>query len=43
MLMFALNRKFYDRNFQSKPESNSNNFKLEIQFSVFNLMFYHNF
>ena len=23
-----LNHKFYDHNFQSKPESNSNNFKL---------------
>ena len=28
-----LNRKFYDHNFQSKPESNSNNFKPEILFS----------
>ena len=38
-----LNRKFYDHNFQSKPESNSNNFKPEILFSVFTLMFYHIF
>ena len=37
------NRKFYDHNFQSKPESNSNNFKPEILFSVFTLMFYHIF
>ena len=34
-----LNHKFYDRKFQSKPESNSNNVKLEILFSVFSLMF----
>ena len=27
-----LNRKFYDHNFQSKPESNSNNFKPESCF-----------
>ena len=26
----CLNCKFYDHNFQSKPESKSNNFKLEI-------------
>ena len=38
-----LNRKFYGRNFQSKPESNSNNFKPEILFLVFSLMFYHSF
>ena len=38
-----LNRKFYGHNFQSKPESNSNNFKPEILFSVFSLMFYHFF
>ena len=38
-----LNRKFYDNNFQSKPESNSNNFKPDILFSVFTLMFYHIF
>ena len=38
-----LNRNFYDHNFQSKPGSNSNNFKLEILFSVFSLMFYHIF
>ena len=38
-----LNRKFYDHNFQSKPESNSNNFKPQILFSVFTLMFYHIF
>ena len=30
-------------NFQSKPESNSNNFKPEILFLVFSLMFYHSF
>ena len=36
-----LNRKIYDHNFQSKPESNSNNFKPEILFPVFTLMFYH--
>ena len=38
-----LNRKFYDHNFQSKPQSNSNNFKPEILFAVFTLMFYHIF
>ena len=38
-----LNLKFYDYNFQPKPESNSNNFKPEILFSVFTLMFYHIF
>ena len=38
-----LNRKFYDHNFQSKAESNSNNFKPEILFSVFTLIFYHIF
>ena len=38
-----LNRKFYDHNLQPKPESNSNNFKLETLFSVFSLMFYHFF
>ena len=36
-----LNRKFYNHNFQSKCESNSNNFKLEILFLVLTLMFYH--
>ena len=30
-----LNHNFYDHKFQSKPESNSNNFKLEIPFSVY--------
>ena len=34
--------KFYDHNFQSKPESNSNNFKPRILFSVFSLVLYHN-
>ena len=38
-----VNRKFCDCNFQSKPESNSNNFKPEILFSVFTLIFYHIF
>ena len=38
-----LNRKFYDHNFQSKPESNSNNLKLEILFLVFTVMFYYIF
>ena len=38
-----LNHKFYGDYFQSKPESNSNNFKLETLFSVFSLMFYHIF
>ena len=38
-----LNHKFYGNNFQSKPESNSNNFKPEILFLVFSLMFYHSF
>ena len=38
-----LNRKFYGHNFQSKPESNSNNSKPEILFLVFSLMFYHSF
>ena len=38
-----LNQKFYNHNFQSKPESNSNNLRLEILFSVFSLMFYHIF
>ena len=33
-------RKFYDHNFQSKPESNSKSFKPEILFSV-SLMFYY--
>ena len=36
-----LNRKCYDHNCQSKPESNNNNFKPDILFSVFTLMFYH--
>ena len=39
----CLSCKFHDHNFQSKPESNSNNFKMEILFSVFSLMFYHIF
>ena len=38
-----LNTKFYDHDFQSKPESNSKNFKPEILFSVFSLMFYYIF
>ena len=38
-----LNHKFYDHNFQSKPDSNSNNFKPEILFSVFTLILYHIF
>ena len=38
-----LNRKFYGHNFQSKPESNSNNSKPEILFLAFSLMFYHSF
>ena len=38
-----LNFKFYDHNFQSKRESNSNNFKPEILFPVFSLIFYHIF
>ena len=38
-----LNRKFYNHNFQSKPESNSNDFKPEILFSVLSLMLYHIF
>ena len=38
-----LNSKFYDHDFQSKPESNSKNFKPEILFSVFSLMFYYIF
>ena len=38
-----LNSKFYDHDFQSKPESNSKNFKLEILFSVFSLFFYYIF
>ena len=38
-----LNRKFYDYDLQSKPESNSKNFKTEILFSVFSLMFYYIF
>ena len=40
-----LNRNIYDQNFKtwSKPESNSNDFKLEILFSVFSLMFCHIF
>ena len=38
-----LNCSFYDHNFQSKPESNSNNFKPEILFLVFTLMLYHIF
>ena len=38
-----LNRKFYDHSFHSKPESKSNNFKPNILFSVFSLMFYYFF
>ena len=38
-----LNSKFYDHDFQSKPESNSKSFKPEILFSVFSLMFYYIF
>ena len=38
-----LNRKFCDHDFLSKPESNSKNFKPEILFSVFSLMFYYFF
>ena len=38
-----LNRKFYNHNFQSKSDSKSINFKLEILFSVFSLMFCHIF
>ena len=38
-----LNRNSNDNNFQSKPQSNSNNFKLEILLSVFSLMFYYIF
>ena len=35
------NCKFYNHNFQSKSESNSNSFKVEILFWVFSLMSYH--
>ena len=38
-----LNSKFYDHDFQSKPESNSKNVKPQILFSVFSLMFYYFF
>ena len=38
-----LNSKFYDYDFQSKPESNSKNVKPQILFSVFSLMFYYFF
>ena len=38
-----LNSKFYDHDFQSKPESNSKSFKPEILCSVFSLMFYYIF
>ena len=38
-----LNCKFYDHDFQSKPESNSKNFNPEILFPVFGLMFYYIF
>ena len=38
-----LNCKFYDHNFQSKLESNSDNFKREILFPIFTLLFYHIF
>ena len=40
MLMLTLNCKFYDHNFHSKPESNSDNFNLDILISVFSLIFY---
>ena len=36
-------RKFYDHDFQLKPESNSKNFKPEILFSVFSFMVYYIF
>ena len=36
-------RKFYDHDFQLKPESNSKNFKPEILLSVFSLMVYYIF
>ena len=38
-----LNSKFHDHDFQSKPESNSKNFKPEILFSIFSLMFHYIF
>ena len=38
-----LNSKFYNHDFPSKPESNSKNFKPEILFSVFSLMFFYIF
>ena len=38
-----LNCKFYDHDFQSKPESNSKNFNPEILFLVFGLLFYYIF
>ena len=38
-----LNSKFFDHDFQSKPESNNKNFKSEILLSVFSLMFYYIF
>ena len=34
-----LNRKFYHHNFQSKPESNSNDLKREILFNVLSHFF----
>ena len=40
MLNNYLDRKFYNHNFQSKGESNNNNFKLEILFSALSSMFY---
>ena len=36
-----VNSKFYDHDFQSKPESNSKSFKPEILFSIFSLLFYY--
>ena len=38
-----LNSKFYYHDFQSKPESNSKNFKPEVLLSVFSLMFHYIF
>ena len=39
----CLNSKFYDHDFQAKPESNSKSFKMKILFSVFSLIFYYIF
>ena len=36
-----VNSKFYDHDFQSRPESNSKNIKPEILFSIFSLLFYY--